>query len=393
MNPQENQHQQNPAGGLLSQQPNTLLNSIILPFISIFSSSPATKQTSDDTTTPNYYSENNISISMLFKKAMMGFLAAGYMCLLLMGLMMLSVVLGVFLVRLWVEEPVFVQQNLYFDYTDVNPYAVLDFGLFVDNYNNYYGNNKVMMKGIPVGHMCDVRLAFVMPDSDYNRYLGMFQVVAESVSSNGDVIARTSHPCMPHFRSEPIRAMQTLLWSAPLVLGFRSEIQTVNMPLLRYKEHYHPRTQAIRISIIPRAGTPFLPQLYEAKITVRSELPWRKALVRNWKWTFYVWTSLYVYLTLLVLLVSCFRSIRFPAMTTFSGYQRLATSDDSLEEPPRAFGTRGRPTSENLKRWRQGRSKRKAMGGGSDATSMSVTRHEDASVATEEVGDSESVCQ
>ncbi|XP_071709811.1 seipin-1 [Rutidosis leptorrhynchoides] len=326
---------------------------------------------------------------VLFKKAMLGFVGAAYVCFVLMLVMLVSVLLGVSLVKLWVEEPVYVEENMYFDYTVMNPYAVLDLG-FVE-----YGK---VMKSVPVGHVCNVGLLFVMPDSDYNRDIGMFQVVAESLSSKGDVISRASHPIMLHFRSSPIRAIQTFLYSAPFVLGIKSEIQRLNLALLKYKERHYPRTQSIRITLIPRAGIPFLPQIYEAKLIVKSELPWRKALVRNWKWTLYVWTSLYMYIMLLVPLLSCCRSLMFPnsmtRMRTISGYQHLA---DLVEEHPRVVGVKDRPTSENFKRWRQSRSKRKAMllgegftetSVGSDATSMSVTRDED----TSEVGDSESIC-
>lgn len=208
----------------------------------------------------------------------------------------------------------------------------------------------------------------------------------------GEVITTASRPCMLRFRSRPLRLMQTFLMGVPLLLGITHEVQTVNLQLLRYKEHYYPRTRSMRLSLIPRAGTPFLPQLYEAKVIVTSELPWKKELVRKWKWTFYVWTSLYVYLMLLVVLVCGFRSIMFPAMamTVVSGEERLAVSDVPAEE---MVGGKDGPTSETLRRWRQSRSKRKAMLlGESDATSMSVTRDEDTSVTTEEVGDSESVC-
>lgn len=202
---------------------------------------------------------------------------------------------------------------------------------------------------------------------------------------------------MLRFHSQPIRAMQTFLLSAPLVFGLRNEIQILNIPLLKYKEHYYPRTLTIKISLIPRAGAPFLPQLYEARLIVNSQLPWRKELVRNWKYTFYVWTSFYIYLTFLVVLISRFRWIIFPTMTTFTNYQRLAGSDvleEEIEESPQVVG-RDRQSSVMLNRWRQNRNKRKAMllGGGSDATSMSVTRDEDASVTNEEVRDSESIIQ
>ncbi|GJZ44709.1 seipin-1 [Tanacetum coccineum] len=374
-------HQPNMFTKLISQQSDIISNTLLSltsPIISLIS-----KKTTDldtDTTTME-------KTSVLFKKAVLGFVGAGYVCLVLMSVMFLSVVLGVCMVRLWVEEPVKIQERMFFDYTQVNPYAVLDLG---------YVKGGKMEKVVPVGHVFNVRMVFVMPESDYNREIGMFQVIAESLSSNGDLISSSSLPCMLRFRSRPIRLMHTFITGVPLLLGIKNEIQTVNVPLLRYKERQYPRTQSIKISLVPRAGVPFLPQLYEAKLVATSELPWRKNLIRNWKWTFYVWTSLYIYLAFLVVLVSCFRSVMFPSMTTTSGYQRLASSDVYDDEPIRVVSAKDRPTSENLKRWRQARSKRKAMlmgGGLSDATSMSVTRDEDASMSTEEVGDSESVCQ
>ncbi|KAL4557314.1 hypothetical protein LXL04_035488 [Taraxacum kok-saghyz] len=368
------------------------LLSLISPFSSLFSFASAinrvdsTKEPINSAAPPTAVQASTI----LLRKALLGFLGAAYVCWILTTVMVVSVAVGVALVNIWVEEPVSIKENLYFDYTDVHPYAIVDLG---------FDAPGKLAKGVPVGHFCDVRLSFVMPESDYNREIGNFQVVAEALSMNGDMIASASRPCMLRFRSRPLQAMETFLMGVPLLLGIRHETQTVNVPLLKYKEHYYPRTRSMRLSLIPRAGTPFLPQLYEAKVIVTSHLPWKKELIRRWKWTFYVWTSLYVFLMLLVVLVCGFRSIIFPAMTMVSGEEREAVTDAPAEEPPRMVGAKDVPTSETLRRWRQGRSKRKAMllgsetGGWSDATSMSVTRDEDTSVTTEEVGDSESIWQ
>ncbi|KAL7583117.1 seipin-1 [Lactuca sativa] len=371
---------------LLSLQSDFLsdcLLSLLSPFLSIFSLA-STFRRIDSTKEPIDAPSSPVQGSIiLLKKALLGFLGAAYVCWVLITVMVVSVVVGVALVNLWVEEPVYIKENLYFDYTDVHPYAILDLG---------FDAPGKTVKNIPVGHFCNVRLTFVMPESDYNREIGNFQVAAEALTMTGEVITTASRPCMLRFRSRPLRLMQTFLMGVPLLLGITHEVQTVNLQLLRYKEHYYPRTRSMRLSLIPRAGTPFLPQLYEAKVIVTSELPWKKELVRKWKWTFYVWTSLYVYLMLLVVLVCGFRSIMFPAMamTVVSGEERLAVSDVPAEE---MVGGKDGPTSETLRRWRQSRSKRKAMLlGESDATSMSVTRDEDTSVTTEEVGDSESVC-
>ncbi|KVI07547.1 seipin-1 [Cynara cardunculus var. scolymus] len=331
--------------------------------------------------------------TILLRKAVLGFVGAAYVCLILLMVMVVAVIVGVSLVHMWVEEPVYLQENLYFDYTNDHPFAILSSG---------FREPDKPRKMVPVGHTCNIRLVFVMPESDYNREIGNFQVIAEALSIDGNVITRASRPCMLRFCSRPIRLMRTFLMSVPLLLGITSEIQTTDVPLLKYKERYVPRTESIKISLVPRAGTPFLPQIYEARIIFSSQLPWLKELVRRWKWTFYVWTSIYVYIMLLVVLVCFFRSIMFPTMQPIHDYQNVDDQEVLPEEPPQGIPARDRPTSDTLKRWRQSRSKRKAMllGGGlpeattgSDATSMSVTRDEDASVATEEVGDSESVCQ
>lgn len=94
-------------------------------------------------------------------------MGVAYMCLALLTLMLLSMVMGLGLVRFLVEEPVHLQERLYFDYREPHPSAVLDFG--VEEYDK-------LVKSVPVGHSCNVRLVFVMPESDYNREIGMFQV-------------------------------------------------------------------------------------------------------------------------------------------------------------------------------------------------------------------------
>lgn len=96
--------------------------------------------------------------------------------------MVVSVVVGVALVNLWVEEPVYIKENLYFDYTDVHPYAILDLG---------FDAPGKTVKNIPVGHFCNVRLTFVMPESDYNREIGNFQA---STIDNTSVAIKISIP-------------------------------------------------------------------------------------------------------------------------------------------------------------------------------------------------------
>ncbi|CAL0303311.1 unnamed protein product [Lupinus luteus] len=339
---------------------------------------------------------------VLLKKLGLGFLSAAYVCMVLVLVLVVASVVGVCLVRLWVEEPVFVKENIYFDYTDANPTSVF---LFDGGVGGYIKKKQI---SVPVGHTFDVSLVLVMPESDFNRDLGVFQLSAELLSVNGNVIAKSSQPCMLRFRSSPVRLARTVLMGVPLVLGISGELQKINVEIVRHKED-HRRTNAIRVTLHPRAGTSSLPEIYEAEIVMNTHLPWSKEFVRHWKWTFYVWVSLYLYIVLLVFLLCFYRPLVFLVTPEYFGHDRVSevTSGEHNELQVIRAGD-GSEVSELLNKWRS-RRKRKAItahggssGGddgvgetiGSSASSISKTTREDvSSVAIEDdVKDSESVC-
>ncbi|XP_058102533.1 seipin-1 [Magnolia sinica] len=291
---------------------------------------------------------------LILRKLGFGVLGAAYVCLVLVLVLVVSVLLGVGLVRLWMEEPVFVREPLHFDYTDVNPSAIVTFG----------GKRRMLgMKawGIPVGHTFHVSVMLLMPESGFNRQVGVFQLTAEVISATGSILARSSQPCMLRFRSLPVRLMRTLIMAIPLLMGISSETQEVTVGILRYKEG-HPKTKTIRVSLKPRAGTMALPELYTADIIMNSQLPWRKELVRNWKWTFYVWASLYIYITILVILICCMRPIIFPMMSVGDRNQihhQREQSFQGIKDQQSSVGG-NREISDTLRKWRLRRYKRKA---------------------------------
>ncbi|OIW17599.1 hypothetical protein TanjilG_00220 [Lupinus angustifolius] len=338
---------------------------------------------------------------VLLKKLGLGFLSAAYVCMVLVLVLVVASVVGVCLVRLWVEEPVFVKENMYFDYTDANPTAVFLFDGGVG------GHIKKKQISVPVGHTFDASLVLVMPESDFNRDLGVFQLSAELLSVNGNVIAKSSQPCMLRFRSSPVRLARTVLMGVPLVLGISGEIQKINVEIVRHKED-HRRTNAIRVTLHPRAGTSSLPEIYEAEIVMNTHLPWSKELVRHWKWTFYVWVSLYVYIVLLIFLLCFYRPLIFLITPEYFGHDRVSEVTSGEHNELQVREGDGSEVSELLNKWRS-RRKRKAIttyGGGSggddgvgetigsSASSISKTTREDVtSVAVEDdVEDSESVC-
>lgn len=72
-----------------------------------------------------------------------------------------------------------VRERLHFDYTQPHPKAVFVFGgslqgLAAASGAGYF--NKHIIMGVPVGHTFTVSLELLMPESDFNRAIGVFQV-------------------------------------------------------------------------------------------------------------------------------------------------------------------------------------------------------------------------
>lgn len=124
---------------------------------------------------------------LLLKKLGCGFFGAAYVCVLLIMLLILATVVGIALVWLWLEEPVVVRERLHFDYTQAHPKAVFVFGGAAGSlqglaaasgagYFNAISGNKHIIMGVPVGHTFTVSLELLMPESDFNRAIGVSQV-------------------------------------------------------------------------------------------------------------------------------------------------------------------------------------------------------------------------
>ncbi|KAL6146941.1 hypothetical protein ACLB2K_057617 [Fragaria x ananassa] len=434
---------------LVSLQADLIYNSLMVlfrPIISLFSFAYESYHQAEkakvtvESAVQNAPSTITHGAVILFKKLGFGVLGAAYVCMVMFMLLILATIVGIAAVRHWLEEPVVVREMLHFDYTQANPKAVFVFGgsgslqgLAAGSGINYFktiSRNKRMPVGVPVGHTYTVSLELLMPESDFNRAIGVFQMTAEVLSDDGDVIAKLSQPCMLRFRSLPIRLTRTFLMGVPLILGISGETQKITVQILRHKEATYPRTRAIRITFSPRAGTSYLPQLYEADIILNSQLPWTRQLVHGWRWTLYVWASFYFYVMFLITYVTCCRPHLSPVkmITTVVNVANHAirygsTSDHvqrdtkvprrrPLRVPKPATTTRSKDDfdqnediSELLSKWRRSRTKRKAIYLQTDMPSETVgtssapstismsTRDDDSTVATEEdVGDSESVC-
>ncbi|KAK4385751.1 Seipin-1 [Sesamum angolense] len=256
--------------------------------------------------------------NLLLGRIAMGLLAAAYVCMVLIIVMVLAAVLGVGLVRMWVEEPVYVRESLQFDYTDAHPTAVFSFW-------GQKGGGAV-----PVGQTLYVSLLLLMPDSDYNRDVGIFQTHADVSDGCTFVIGDLNRDTNHNF----------------------SDIETQRSQL--------PKNRVGPNNVDSRSGTSSLPQFYEAELLVKSRLPWMKELVYRWKWTFYVWTTMYIFIILVMVLVFFLKPIIFPVMAAPVVKVEQDSAVELTPQEPSVRAREEREVLESLRRWQRSRNKRKA---------------------------------
>ncbi|KQJ89110.1 seipin-1 [Brachypodium distachyon] len=205
-----------------------------------------------------------------------------------------SLLLGFFLVRRCsVEGPVSVRRPLYFDYTEQQPSAAVSLA--------------GAAASIPAGHSVKVSVALLLPDSDHNRQIGVFQIKAEAIAATGVPIATATRPYMLRYKSGAVRLAQSALAIVPLATGLMGESQSATIrDVLQYREEGNKkkRTGLVRVSLQPRAMTVALPEVYSAEVLVQTALPgWSKALARVFRWSLCVWASGCAYVLLSVLAV------------------------------------------------------------------------------------------
>ncbi|KAF3334312.1 Seipin [Carex littledalei] len=306
--------------------------SIIAPFICLLEDSHAL---------PSILVHRFVSF---LRRVLFGFVGALSAVAILVVVMLVSVLIGVSIVRFWVDEPVRMEEVIYFDYTMKEPSAVVFLG----------GPRR---RGIPAGHSVVVVLDLILPESEYNRRLGMFQVTAEAISHNGEIQSASSQPYMLRFRSLPIRLMHTFFMSLPILLGIHTETQKLSVEILRYTESRH-RTNTISVKLKPRAGLADLPQLYTSQVKIRTQLPWMKQLVYNWKWTLYVWTTFYVYGFILIL-IGCYLKPSVFGLTSWLPREKPSDLERERKKAmEREREERGELT-ERLRKWRERMNRRR----------------------------------
>lgn len=111
-----------------------------------------------------------------------GFLWAAYVCIVLCVLLMSSFVISGFVIRYVVKEPIQMEETLNFDYTRNSPVAFVPIISCPDVTCGLHCKEKIDvgksigLRKIPPNHKLQVSFSLTLPESEYNRNLGMFQV-------------------------------------------------------------------------------------------------------------------------------------------------------------------------------------------------------------------------
>lgn len=127
-------------------------------------------------------------------------------------------------------------------------------------------------------------------------------------------LASSSRTCMLQFKSMPVHLMLTFFKMVPLVAGYLSESQTLNVHFSGFREGDEP-TACLKVTIEQRAEFrpgAGIPEIYDSSLILESELPLFKRILWYWKKTIFTWISMTMFLMELMLTLICCRPIVFP---------------------------------------------------------------------------------
>nr|XP_043621977.1 seipin-2-like [Erigeron canadensis] len=248
----------------------------------------------------------------------------GLLWLFYCGVVCVALIIPAFLVSgmvtKWVvEEPLQVTEQLTFDYTRDTPMAFVPIVSCSESLSLEHG--KVSNVGkffepqvVPFGHELQATVFLTLPESDYNRNLGIFQVRVDFLSDAGKLLASIRQPCMLQFKSQTIHLLSTFLKLASLLTGYSSETQTLDIRFSGYSEK-DVHTSCTRVVIEQRAEFARgggVPEIYSASLKLESQLPFLKRMMWYSKGLIYTWIAFMIFMMELLLTLLCCIPIIFP---------------------------------------------------------------------------------
>ncbi|XVF78863.1 hypothetical protein PTKIN_Ptkin14bG0171700 [Pterospermum kingtungense] len=252
-----------------------------------------------------------------------------YVCFMLFGLLVSGFLFGGFLMKCLLEKPIQTTETLNFDYTKPSPTAfipIMSSPAVSKDIDTSFGK-ELGPPLIPYNHRLQVIVSLTVPESEYNRKLGVFQVRVEFLSVSGKATATSKYPCMLRFKSQTIRFAETIINSIPLITGHKSESQVLTIKMNEFTEGLEPTarlkvTLEQRAEFQPGAG---IPEIYAATLELESELPQLKRVIWCWRRTIFVCTSIMWFLMELVAILVFCRPMIMPRGRPRIPYGKMAS--------------------------------------------------------------------
>ncbi|XP_047342821.1 uncharacterized protein LOC124946302 [Impatiens glandulifera] len=248
--------------------------------------------------------------------------SAVYVGFVLVALLVVGFLIGSLIVRCLVQGPIELgKHSLRFDYTQVSPSAVVPIvspaAAAAVRYRSSDDDGICLSNNVPDNHKLRLIVSLVLPESEFNMNLGVFQVRVEFISRNGSITGSSSHPCMMKYKSGMIHLTQTLLKMVPILVGFESESQLLTIPFKDFTSETQLKpSHFLKVVLLqrpqfllPGAG---IPHIYTADIAVETELPPFKRWLWSWRRTIYVWISLVLFFMELAYVMLFFRALLIP---------------------------------------------------------------------------------
>ena len=167
--------------------------------------------------------------------------------------------------------PASLSQDLVFDYTAAAPVARVSF--IPQKFANTGESKPRKGRIVSAKQNFDVDIEFVVPDSEYNVNVGMFQVNAKLLTPSGKTLLERSRPGIVKYTSKEVKWLKTIVWWPFHALGLIEEQQNVRVAMVQnYKEDSESPFTDIEVTMKPHAGSARLPQIYEARAIVHLSM-------------------------------------------------------------------------------------------------------------------------
>jgi len=188
------------------------------------------------------------------------------------GLLIVSF-MCVFLLRYIVvpRGPASLTKDLVFDYTAAAPVARVSF--MAQKFANTEESKPLKERIVSPKQNFDVDIEFVVPDSEYNVNVGMFQVNAKLLTPSGKTLLERSRPGIVKYTSKEVKWLKTIVWWPLHALGLIDEQQNVRVAMVQnYREDNESPFTDIEVTMKPHAGSARLPQIYEARAVIHLSM-------------------------------------------------------------------------------------------------------------------------